>query len=729
MNGEYIELNAEVLSVIYRNDENGYSVLELATEDNRMVTAVGVCVPLASGERVHIEGVWTYHREYGQQIRMSLCRPMPPESTEQMEVFLRSGSVKGCGPSFAKAIVETFGEDTHQVLLGDPAMLTRIPKIGMATAIKICNSYRENMNIRQNVGALMEYGLTVNQAMRISAFYGDGAVGVVRENPYRLAEDVAGIGFRIADAIAMKVGIEPDSPFRIDAALRYSLVWAGEEGHTYLPAKVLVDTTVRIIGANREDVEYELASLCAKGQLFSAHGEEEPVYLGQFYRAERECADRIHTLATGDKAPVLTPLSLPALEKLHGVKLASEQRKAVGTAMERGVCVITGGPGTGKTTIVRFLLELLESGGKRCVLCAPTGRAAKRMGEATGMDAFTIHRLLEYTGGDNAPRFQRDQDHPLDYDAVIVDETSMVDVFLLMRLLRAIRPESRLILIGDADQLPSVGPGNILKDLIASGCVPTVKLVTVYRQGEGSGISLAAHRVNHGEMPQNGENGDFVFLERDTIGGCWQKIEELIRENPGIQVIAPSKKGDLGVIALNQRLQQLLNPPHPRKPQVEISGKIYRQGDRVMQIKNNYTIAWQKDQGRMVVEGEGIFNGEMGELVSLDPELQQASILYDDDRLAVYPIYNLAETDICYAISVHKSQGSEFPAVIIPILGTNALLYTKNLLYTAITRAKRKAYLIGSRRSVSYMVANDRMQTKYSGFKGALKEAFGCEDS
>ncbi|MBE5780832.1 MAG: ATP-dependent RecD-like DNA helicase [Clostridiales bacterium] len=723
MNGEFVSLDAEVLQVIYRNEENGYSVIELAA-DNRIVTAVGVCVPLASGEIVHIEGSWTFHREYGQQIRMALCRPIPPAGSHQMEVFLASGIVKGCGPNFARAIVDTFGEDTHDVLLGDPAKLTCIPKIGMATAIKITESYKENMSIRQNVSALMELGLTVNQAMRISAHYGENAITVVRQNPYRLAEDVAGIGFRIADAIAMKVGIERASQFRIDAALRYCLVWAGEEGHTYLPAKVLVDTTTRMIGVEQDAILKRLAAMCSSRSLILGPGEEEPVYLPYFSQAEQECASRLFHLANARHSPIKTPLSLKTLERLHGVKLAEEQKNAVETALKSAVTIITGGPGTGKTTIVRFLLELMESAGMECVLCAPTGRAAKRMGEATGMDAYTIHRLLEYSGGDDSPRFQKDENDPLDQDVIIVDETSMVDVFLFMRLLRAIRPESRLILIGDADQLPSVGPGNILRDLIHSNCIPTVKLITVYRQGEGSGISLAAHRVNRGEMPMDGAGGDFIFLEQDSIRGCWQKIEELLKEDGSIQVIAPSKKGDLGVIALNQRLQQLLNPPHPKKPQLELGGKIYRQGDRVMQIKNDYKIPWERDEGTMVTRGEGIFNGEMGVLAMLEPAVQQATILFDDDRLAIYPTYDLAEMDTCYAISIHKSQGSEFQKVIIPILATNPLLCTRNLLYTAITRAKKQVYLIGPRKAVQFMVQNDRMQTKYSGFATALEEVF-----
>ncbi|MDL2224610.1 ATP-dependent RecD-like DNA helicase [Eubacteriales bacterium OttesenSCG-928-M02] len=714
---------ATIEAIIFRNEENGYSVLEVSTED-ALFTAVGTSLPVAPGEVVYLEGTWANHPQYGRQIKLTLLRPMLPQSTEQMRLFLGSGIVKGCGPGFAQAIVDYFGEDTHQVLLGDPARLTQVPKIGMATAIKITDSYRENVHIRENVSALMEYGLTVNQALKIGAHYGQNALNILLENPYQLAEDITGIGFRIADAIAQKVGIEEHSPFRIAAALRYALTWAGDEGHTYLPAQVLVDTTYKLIGAPQQDITLQLAQMVSTHQLILGQGEEEPVFLPMYYHTELECANRLYQLYTQGKKPLITTLTLSSLEKSNGITLAPEQENALTTALENGISVITGGPGTGKTTIVKFLIQMMQSAGLRCALCAPTGRAAKRMGEATDTDASTIHRLLEYSGGEERPRFHRDQDNPLQADVIIVDETSMVDIFLFMRLLRAIPPEARLVLIGDADQLPSVGPGNVLKDIIHTHKIPTVPLTTVYRQGEGSGISINAHRVNRGEMPQPGDEGDFIFLERNNPRDCWDTIRDLLDKNVDLQIIAPQKKGEMGVINLNLHAQALLNPPHPLKPETEINGTLYRQGDRVMQTKNNYEQKWWRDVGSRLEEGTGVFNGEMGVLTKLDLSLREATITFDDDRVSAYPLFDLVEMDTSYAISIHKSQGSEFDGVIIPLLGSNPLLYTKNLLYTAITRARRRAYLVGSTRAVSYMVKNDRQQTKYSGLLSAILEVF-----
>ena len=720
MSAQQMEIEGVVTAIIFRNEANGYTVLELQTPKGQ-VTAVGNTLPLAEGESVHITGEWSFHREYGRQIKMHTCRPSIPQSDEQMKLFLQSGLVKGCGPNFAQAIVDRFQERTHEVLTGDPAVLTQVPKIGMATAIKICHSYTEKMHMRAAVGALMEWGMTANQAIRIVERLGDGAVSAVQNNPYQLIEIIPGIGFRIADAIAQQVGVAEDSPFRVMAAAKHCLAMAGENGHTYLPGEELVKTTANLLSMEERPVAQQIAQMCATRELVLAPGEEEPVYLPMFYEAEQETARRLLALAGTCERPAAM-LTLDALERSAHLKLSQEQRDAVECAMQHRFTVITGGPGTGKTTIVRFLLEILSSAGVRCLLCAPTGRAAKRMAEATGYEAKTIHRLLEYSGEEGALRFARNEENPLECDLLIVDETSMVDIFLMCRVLRALPPHARLILIGDADQLPSVGPGNVLRDIIQSGRFCVRSLTTIYRQGEGSGISIAAHQVNAGEMPIPAQGEDFKFVACDGVEMARRIVVNTVKKVPDCQVIVPAKKGELGVVALNRALQEALNPPHREKPEIVIGETVYREGDRVMQTKNDYMREWHRDDGLREERGQGIFNGEMGTIVSLRPQMQTAVIVFDDERRAVYPTYELAELDLCYAISVHKSQGSEFDTVLLPLYGKNPLLYTRNLLYTAITRAKRRAAIVGTESAVEMMVQNNRMQLKYSGLLTALRD-------
>lgn len=718
------QISGIVETIIYRNEANGYTVLELALED-ALITAVCYAPLLGEGEHVRMEGSWTRHAEYGEQFKATRCMVLPPETQEQMQRFLASGLIRGCGPVTAKAIVDAFGEDTAQVMEYAPHRLCEIPGIGQLTAEKIAKSYQENMHLRKVVAGLSEYGITVSQALRIAAEYGDMAVEKVRQNPYRLASDIFRIGFKTADAIAKKMGFEEDSPFRISAAVRYLLQLAGEEGHTYLPAKELVEKTAQGIGVAQELVQKETARMCAMGEVILEKGDQEPVYLKTYYQAETESARRLLQAAHAETRPLRVDVerSIQSMQHEMGILLADQQIQAIRTASGNPVSIITGGPGTGKTTILKFLIGIFERAGVEYELCAPTGRAAKRMEEATKRPARTIHRLLEYGQSEEGgmPRFLKDEEHPLTCGAVIIDEMSMVDILLMMRLMRAIRPGTRLVMIGDADQLPSVGPGNVLRDIIKSRVIPTVALDTVFRQGEGSAISANAQLIHLGQMPKAEPENGFSILKAEDAAAAWQALAGIVKQED-VQVIVPMKKGEVGVNSLNAKLQQMLNPKRLGRKEYEHNGRILRTGDRVMQIKNDYRMEWTKDQGARVEEGLGVFNGDMGVIESIQTDQKCLTVLFDDDRRSEYSFLQLDELELAYAISIHKSQGSEFPSVAILILGGPPMLYTRNLLYTAVTRAKSKVYLIGRAEAVARMVTNNLTKKRYSGFQRFLEE-------
>lgn len=723
-----MELTGTVKAIIYRSEDTGFTVLELTNEAGEDMTAIGE-MPLAGvGERVELTGQWTEHKTYGRQFRAETCKTLAPATLTALKNYLASGLIKGVGESTAQAIVQTFGMETLDVLEKEPARLAEVPGIGQIRAQTIGASYGAQLGLRDIMLGLQKYGVTIGRAMKLYKIYGELCLAKIEENPYRLIDDVEGIGFKTADAIARNGGVEPDAPYRLRAGLKYTLQWARQEGHTYLPREKLVEVAAGLLQADIAPVERTLTELLLEGQLIQEQlPGEDGIFLPGMFRTEQDCALRLLRLQ-GQSAldnPFFRPKAqIARLEQQLDITLAPAQRQAVELALKAGALVITGGPGTGKTTILRFVITLLEEMGTEYALCAPTGRAAKRMGEATGRDASTIHRLLEYSYGEGG--FGRNAENTLLADVVIVDEMSMVDVPLMAALLRALAPGSRLIMVGDSDQLPSVGPGNVLRDMVDSGQIPVVRLTEIFRQSGRSAIVTNAHRINEGQMPILEGLEDFGFEPMEEQEAV---IRRLIALNSGkaaklgaqeplqdIQVLAPMKKGPLGVYNLNKRLQEALNPPAHKKKERKYGDVVFREGDKVMQIKNDYRLAWTRSLPHQPPEmGEGVYNGDLGTIMSIDLYEQTLEVLFDDGRSAVYSFSMLEELELAYCISIHKSQGSEFPIVLLPLLGGPPMLLNRNLLYTAVTRARHMVCILGRQSCIQQMVRNNQVKRRYSG--------------
>ena len=723
-----MELTGTVKAIIYRSEDTGFTVLELTNEAGEDMTAIGE-MPLAGvGERVELTGQWTEHKTYGRQFRAETCKTLAPATLTALKNYLASGLIKGVGESTAQAIVQTFGMETLDVLEKEPARLAEVPGIGQIRAQTIGASYGAQLGLRDIMLGLQKYGVTIGQAMKLYKIYGELCLAKIEENPYRLIDDVEGIGFKTADAIARNGGVEPDAPYRLRAGLKYTLQWARQEGHTYLPREKLVEVAAGLLQAEIAPVERTLTELLLEGQLIQEQlPGEDGIFLPGMFRTEQDCALRLLRLQ-GQSAldnPFFRPKAqIARLEQQLDITLAPAQRQAVELALKAGALVITGGPGTGKTTILRFVITLLEEMGTEYALCAPTGRAAKRMGEATGRDASTIHRLLEYSYGEGG--FGRNAENTLLADVVIVDEMSMVDVPLMAALLRALAPGTRLIMVGDSDQLPSVGPGNVLRDMVDSGQIPVVRLTEIFRQSGRSAIVTNAHRINEGQMPILEGLEDFGFEPMEEQEAV---IRRLIALNSGkaaklgaqeplqdIQVLAPMKKGPLGVYNLNKRLQEALNPPAHKKKERKYGDVVFREGDKVMQIKNDYRLAWTRSLPHQPPEmGEGAYKGDLGTIMSIDLYEQTLEVLFDDGRSAVYSFSMLEELELAYCISIHKSQGSEFPIVLLPLLGGPPMLLNRNLLYTAVTRARHMVCILGRQSCIQQMVRNNQVKRRYSG--------------
>lgn len=723
-----MELTGTVKAIIYRSEDTGFTVLELTNEAGEDMTAIGE-MPLAGvGERVELTGQWTEHKTYGRQFRAETCKTLAPATLTALKNYLASGLIKGVGESTAQAIVQTFGMETLDVLEKEPARLAEVPGIGQIRAQTIGASYGAQLGLRDIMLGLQKYGVTIGQAMKLYKIYGELCLAKIEENPYRLIDDVEGIGFKTADAIARNGGVEPDAPYRLRAGLKYTLQWARQEGHTYLPREKLVEVAAGLLQAEIAPVERTLTELLLEGQLIQEQlPGEDGIFLPGMFRTEQDCALRLLRLQ-GQSAldnPFFRPKAqIARLEQQLDITLAPAQRQAVELALKAGALVITGGPGTGKTTILRFVITLLEEMGTEYALCAPTGRAAKRMGEATGRDASTIHRLLEYSYGEGG--FGRNAENTLLADVVVVDEMSMVDVPLMAALLRALAPGTRLIMVGDSDQLPSVGPGNVLRDMVDSGQIPVVRLTEIFRQSGRSAIVTNAHRINEGQMPILEGLEDFGFEPMEEQEAV---IRRLIALNSGkaaklgaqeplqdIQVLAPMKKGPLGVYNLNKRLQEALNPPAHKKKERKYGDVVFREGDKVMQIKNDYRLAWTRSLPHQPPEmGEGVYNGDLGTIMSIDLYEQTLEVLFDDGRSVVYSFSMLEELELAYCISIHKSQGSEFPIVLLPLLGGPPMLLNRNLLYTAVTRARHMVYILGRQSCIQQMVRNNQVKRRYSG--------------
>jgi exodeoxyribonuclease V alpha subunit len=732
------KLEAIVENIVYRNDENGYTVAEVSAA-GELHTAVGTAPQLVEGAKVLMEGEWVSHAVYGLQFKIGSVSLQAPDTLEGISRYLASGIVSGVGPVTAQRIVDMFGLESLEIIRYQPGRLTEVGGISAKKAQAIAEGFAEHYEMQAAMVFLQSLGISTGYATKIYKQYGAATEQTVRANPYQLVDDIEGIGFKTADRIAQSMGIDAQSLARMKAGLIHILKEsAAQEGHTCLPQKLLFQWAGKLLDEESEEkLEEALARLAIDTRVVMEQAEGElMVWLPVFRYAERDVAKRVFELTRGQEELFWADLGavVDGEAERKGIELASEQREAVVAALEGGVSVITGGPGTGKTTCINCVIGVLEQAGLKVALCAPTGRAAKRMAEATGRAAKTVHRLLEYAAGEGGEGyFKRNEDNPIEADAVIVDEASMVDILLMQKLLKAIRPGSRLIFVGDADQLPSVGPGNVLKDVIASGMARIVRLKKIFRQAESSLIITNAHRVNEGMMPVlNRTDQDFFFERKRTAEEALDSTLKLVSFRlpqyggwdalRDIQVLTPTRKGELGVVELNRRLQQAFNPPHPMKREHRYGDTVFRMGDKVMQIRNNYGMGWRKScEGAADESGEGVFNGDMGFVTDVDTDARMLTVLFDDGRECAYEFAQAEELQLAYAVSIHKSQGSEFPVVVLPLVGGPPMLLTRNLLYTAITRAKKLVVITGREDCIANMVANNRIRLRYSG----LPFAFG----
>ena len=720
-----------VEDIIFRNEQNGWTVAAVRLDGSGRTSVVGVLPFLAVGEHAIFDGELVEHRDYGQQIRVNSYETTRPETKSAVEKYLASGLVRGVGPATAKLIVQRFGARALDVMESEPERLTEVAGIGRKRAAMIAESFAEQNEMRSTLMFLQNYGLSPTLSMKIYRAYGDMTEKVLRANPYRLVDEIDGVGFKTADAIATALGFSLESEFRLRSGVRYVLSEAvNGMGHMYLPMELLSEQAQRVLGATAETIDHVVRGLLVEGGLVAEEvNGERAVYLPQTHEAETEVARRLirqkKSIRPGGLSERALVGQIEDYERDEGVTLCAEQREAVLAAAMEGIAVVTGGPGTGKTTSINCIIRLMQRMGK-VELCAPTGRAAKRMSEATGCPARTIHRLLEYSG--EGQGFAKDEDDPLDADVVIVDEMSMVDVFLMRSLLRALRPGARLVLVGDADQLPSVGAGNVLRDLIDAGAVRVVRLTEIFRQAQQSMIVVNAHRINHGEYPVfRVKDTDFFVERKENPAQAAQTVVGLVQSRlpkylnadglRSIQVMAPMKRGDAGVFALNRALQQALNPPSSSRPELTRGDCIFRLGDKVMQVRNDYDVEWTSPDK----DGTGVFNGDIGYIVEVNRGESELTVEFDDGRRAVYDAGMLDELEPAYCMSVHKSQGSEFDAVVLPLFSGPPMLMTRNLLYTAVTRARRLVVIVGRESCVRAMVDNNHVLRRYSGLAQRLR--------
>ena len=729
----------------YRNEENGYTVLSL-TDEGEEYTLVGNFHYISEGEMVEATGPMTEHPVYGEQMTVETYEIKAPEDTAAMERYLGSGAVKGIGAALAARIVRRFKADTFRIMEEEPERLSEVKGISEKMAMAISEQVEEKKEMRQAMMFLQEYGISMSLAVKIYQEYGPRLYTVIKENPYQLADDIAGVGFKMADEIAKRVGIFTDSDFRIKSGVLYTLLQATGNGHTYLPETDLLSQASELLRVEPQSIEKHLMDMQIDKRLVIRESEGvRVVYASQYYYMEMGVARMLHDLIIRGREPEeKIRKKLLQIQKEESIELDEKQVQAVVEAVNSGLLIITGGPGTGKTTTINTIIRYFESEEMEILLAAPTGRAAKRMTEATGYEARTIHRLLEISGmpGDERSigmHFERNEENPLDADAVIIDETSMVDIHLMQSLLKAVNPGTRLILVGDVNQLPSVGPGNVLKDVIEAGCFNVVMLTRIFRQASQSDIVVNAHKINAGEtVPLGKKSNDFLFIKRDDPNMIINAMITLVQKKlPGyvgadpydIQIMTPMRKGALGVERLNTILQEYLNPPDKSKLEKESGGVTFRVGDKVMQIKNNYNIEWEvrNKYGIPVDKGTGIYNGDIGIIREINLFAELVTVEFDEGRMVEYSFKQMEELELAYAITIHKSQGSEYPAVVIPIFSGPKMLMTRNLIYTAVTRARACVCLVGVPEVFQAMVDNEMEQRRYSGLRERICEIYQME--
>ena len=731
------EIQGTIEDIVFHNEENGYIIAHL-NDNKEHITVVGVVPYIIEGQNLKLTGEWVNHPQFGKQFRITHCEEIIPNSIAGIEKYLASGVIQGIGPITAKKIVQRFGENTMNVLDNEIERLKEIDGVGQKKIQLICESYSKQREVKNIMIFLQTYGVTPNQCVKIYKRYGGESINVVKDNPYVLTETIAGIGFKVADKIARSLGIDKESPFRIQSGINYVVNEFCALGNTYMPLEKLYKEAKSILGVSDEEIEKNVYDNVLQGKLKVEDIEgEKCIFTIPFYYCELGITKKVITLSVAkyDELDLDIEQEIKRFEKEKNIQFATSQKAAICGAIENSIEVITGGPGTGKTTIINCITEVFEEAGMKVYMAAPTGRAAKRMTEATGREAKTIHRLLELgVGEEEGSEFFRGEESPLDCDVLIIDEASMIDIMLMNSLLKAISIGTRLIIVGDVDQLPSVGPGNVLRDIIDSNCVRVVKLKEIFRQAQESMIIVNAHKINNGEMPiLNKKDKDFYFIENNDPEKTLDSIITLINTRlpkfnkewdkmKHIQILSPMRKGILGIENLNEKLQQILNPKSKYKKEKQYRNTIFRVGDKVMQIKNNYSIKWNKLSGGSEEGGVGVFNGDVGYVEDIDEDNENVIVVFDDDKRVEYEGIYLDELTLAYAITIHKSQGSEFQVVIMPMFMGPPLLMNRNLLYTGITRAKNMVVLVGAIKAVNFMKDNNRSFERYSALSFRIRQ-------
>lgn len=725
-------LEGLVEAIIFKSEDTGYIVSKV-TANKELITVVGIMPLIKEGQQINFKGSWINHKQFGRQFNVEEYHELLPSSAKEIERYLSTGIIHGIGPVTAKKIVNKFGDKTLEILDNNIERLKEVDGIGEKKFSIIYDSYLESKDLKDIIMFFQKHGMTINQCLKIYKKFGPDSIDIVSKNPYILNDEISGIGFLTADRIARSLGIEIISPFRIQSGIRYVLNNFSALGNTYMPQDMLIDECKKVLMVEEELVVENIYNSVLEGKLKVEKIKEiDAVYTLPYYYCELGVTNKIITLSIENFQTINTDVlfEIESFEKRYNIKFAQAQKEAIIGAFNNGIEIITGGPGTGKTTIIKCIIEIYENSGMKVLLAAPTGRAAKRMSESTGREAKTIHRLLEMgVSDDENSFFGKGEGEPLEGDVIIIDEASMIDIMLMNSLLKAIRLGTRVIIVGDVDQLPSVGPGNVLRDLINSNFINVVRLNEIFRQGKESMIIVNAHKINSGELPYlNKKDGDFFFDSRENIDDILKTIIDLInRRLPNfnskwnkvkdIQILSPTRKGVLGVENLNNELQKILNPPSNHKKEKNVREMIFREGDKVMQIKNNYSLKWTRINGIGDEEGVGVFNGDMGFIESINEDKSTLTVIFDDERRVVYEFAFLDELELAYAITVHKSQGSEFKVVITPVFMGSAFLMNRNILYTGITRAKELVVVVGSQKALKYMVTNTNNVERYSSLK------------